>query len=112
VGIVSGALDAEIRYGLERMGVLDCIAFVVSAESCVDSKPDPEGYLLALERVERGTRAVVVEDSLAGVQAGKAAGLRVAAVAHSYLASDLALAGADVVVPDIGALTDADLDGA
>jgi HAD superfamily hydrolase (TIGR01509 family) len=111
VGIVSGALAAEIRFGLERMGVLELVRFVISAEACRACKPDPEGYELALERLDRGVRAVVVEDSLAGVQAGKAAGLRVAAVAHMYSAPELAAAGADVVVRRIGELGDADLDG-
>jgi HAD superfamily hydrolase (TIGR01509 family) len=111
VGIVSGAREPEIRFGLERMGVLDVVRFVISAEACRACKPDPEGYELALQRLDRGVRAVVVEDSIAGVQAGKAAGLRVAAVAHSYSPRELAAAGADVVVRRIADLADADLDG-
>ena len=111
VGIVSGALEPEIRFGLERMGVLDVVRFVISAEACRACKPDPEGYELALQRLDRGVPAVVVEDSIAGVQAGKAAGLRVAAVAHSYSPRELAAAGADVVVRRIAELADVDLDG-
>ena len=115
VGIVSGALEDEIRFGLGRMGVLDRVAFIVPAEACAACKPDPEGYRLALaalaKRGEANARAVVVEDSLAGVEAAKGAGLRCAAVAHTYDAAALTLAGADVVARTIAELTDAMLDG-
>jgi beta-phosphoglucomutase-like phosphatase (HAD superfamily) len=114
VAIVSGALRNEVDFGLEKMGVTDDVAFVVAAEACTACKPDPEGYLLALRSLEaRGkarARAVVVEDSIAGVQAGKAAGLRVVAVAHSYSAEALATAGADAVAKSIADVTDAMLD--
>ena len=94
------------------------VKFIVPAEATKACKPDPEGYLLALQElaahggplVER-RRAVVVEDSLAGVEAAKKAGLRCAAVAHAYDAASLAAAGADVVAATIADLTDAMLDG-
>jgi beta-phosphoglucomutase-like phosphatase (HAD superfamily) len=112
---VSGALRNEVHFGLERMGVLSDVAFVVSAEACKACKPDPEGYLLAARSLEtRGhgeARPVVVEDSIAGVQAGKAAGFRVVAVAHSYPSTELKAAGADVVARRIADVTDAMLDG-
>lgn len=117
VGIVSGALEHEIRFCLERMGVLDRVAFIVSAEMCAACKPDPEGYLEALERLAsppgsaRTAGVVVIEDSLAGIQAAKAAGLRCAAVAHSYPREQLEQAGADVVTATLAELTDAQLDG-
>jgi HAD superfamily hydrolase (TIGR01509 family) len=111
IAVVSGALLVEINYGLARMGVLDLVAFAISADMCRACKPDPEGYEIALERLGAGIRAVAIEDSIAGVQAAKAAGLRVAAVAHSYPRKELARAGADVVVPRIADLTDAELDG-
>jgi beta-phosphoglucomutase len=115
VAIVSGALEHEIRYCLGRMGIADLIAFIVPAEATEACKPDPEGYVLARkELAARGVddaRAVVVEDSLAGVQAAKAAGLRCAAVTHAYDAAALTAAGADAVATTLGSLTDAMLDG-
>ncbi len=115
VGIVSGALEHEIRYCLERMGVAELVAFIVPAEATQASKPDPEGYMIARkELAARGVpdgRAVVVEDSVAGVRAAKAAGLRCAAVAHAHDADALVGAGADVVADAIAELTDTMLDG-
>lgn len=115
VGIVSGALRHEIAHALEVMGVAAEIAFVVSAEDTTACKPDPEGYLLGIRALEArgyaGTAGIVViEDSLAGVEAAKAAGLRCAGVAHSYPVERLRAAGADVVAARLADLTDAMLD--
>jgi beta-phosphoglucomutase len=113
VGIVSGALAHEIDFGLEQMGVRPHVAFVVSAEDTPACKPDPTGYRLGAERAARlgAIRAVVVEDSTAGVQAAKAAGLRCVAVTHSYPAATLLDAGADLTAADLISLDDDLLDG-
>jgi beta-phosphoglucomutase len=118
VGIVSGALRDEIEHALGVMGIRESIGFIVSADDTTRCKPDPEGYLLALkaldEAVPVGPRArshvIVIEDSLAGIEAAKAAGLRCAAVAHSYAAEKLRAAGADIVVQNLAELTDDLLD--
>ena len=113
VGIVSGALRDEIEHALGVMGVRDCISFIVSAEDTTQCKPDPEGYILGARELlalapagEPMKNPIVIEDSVAGIQAAKAAGFLCAAVAHSYPADVLKAAGADVVVPRIADLTD------
>ena len=120
VGIVSGALRDEIEHALAVMGVRDAIAFIVSADDTTRCKPDPEGYTLALKALDEAlpvgkraltrSRVIVVEDSLAGIEAAKAAGLRCAAVAHSYSAEKLRAAGADIVVQHLAELIDELLD--
>lgn len=120
VGIVSGALRHEIEHALGAMGVRDAVAFVVSAEDTTQCKPDPEGYVLGKRELARLARVevevvsdrdvIVIEDSLAGVEAAKLAGLRCAAVAHSYPAERLRAAGAYVVAERLAELTDAMLD--
>ena len=107
VGIVSGALRDEIEHALRVMGVREHVAFIVSAEDTTACKPDPEGYLLgARELGALAKTAIVIEDSVAGIQAAKAAGFFCAAVAHSYPADVLRAAGADVVALRIADLTD------
>ncbi|HKQ69043.1 MAG TPA: HAD family phosphatase [Polyangiaceae bacterium] len=107
VAIVSGALRDEIAFALDRMGLRDLIAFVVSAEDTTRCKPDPMGYELGIkalsERIgESAARnALVIEDSLAGIEAAKGARLPCLAVAHSYPEAELLKAGADAVVPRI-----------
>ena len=115
IGVVSGALEAEIRYCLARMGVLDLFSFIIPAEHTKACKPDPEGYFLGLAALRRLTGntgdTVVIEDSLAGIQAAKAAGLRCVAVAHSYPKASLLDAGADAVGATLSDLTDPVVDG-
>jgi beta-phosphoglucomutase-like phosphatase (HAD superfamily) len=115
VGIVSGALEREIVFSLDKIGVTDAISFIVSVESTKASKPDPSPYLLAIQNLRDITgrsaatapRAVAVEDSLGGVMSAKGAGLRCVAVAHSYAPGALIESGADAVVADLASLTDA-----
>jgi beta-phosphoglucomutase len=112
VAVVSGALRDEIDFGLRRMGLDDVVGVIVSAEDTLRCKPDPMGYELCLEALssrlgaELARRALVVEDSLAGVVSAKSAGLVCLAVAHSYPEAQLLAAGADRVAPRIAAVDD------
>jgi beta-phosphoglucomutase len=113
VGIVSGALRHEIAFALRSMALDDAVSFIVSAEDTTRCKPDPMGYERAIawltERVgsRQAREALVIEDSLAGIQSAKAAGLPCLAVAHSYPEAELVSAGADAVAPNISAVDDA-----
>jgi beta-phosphoglucomutase len=110
VGIVSGALRDEIELGITALGVRDLIVSVVAAEDTRASKPDPHGYQLGIEALSKllpasvATRALVIEDSLAGIEAAKAAGLPCIAVGHSYPESELYAHGADLVVRDLNGI--------
>ncbi len=114
VGIVSGALGSEIELGLDVLGIASLVSFVISADDTTESKPSPQGYELgraALARLadeEVARQALVVEDSLAGIEAAHAAGLACVAVAHSYKAAELA--AADLVVERLADLTEAALE--
>jgi sugar-phosphatase len=67
---------------------------LVTIEEVSAGKPDPEGYLLAAARLGVPIeRTLVVEDSEAGLQAGRAAGARTAALRG--LEGDVRLAGLD-----------------
>jgi HAD superfamily hydrolase (TIGR01509 family) len=113
--IVSGALRDEIELGLSKLGVRGAIHSVVAAEDTRAGKPDPEGYELALRRLSEmlsphaARRAIVIEDSLAGVQAAKAARLSCCAVTHTYAAAELAAAGADLIVEQLTQIDEARL---
>lgn len=112
VAIVSGALRDEIAFAVARMNLNDVFAAIVAAEDTARCKPDPEGYLLALRALGRAADSVVVlEDSLAGIAAARAAGLRCVGVAHSYAVDELVAAGADAVARTLAEVTDAMLDG-
>lgn len=113
VAIVSGALRVEIEFALRRAGAADAVRTIVAAEDVAACKPDPAGYLEALRRLSIAAHeAVVVEDSLAGIAAARAAGCPVVAVAHSYPFDALATSGARDVVKHISELDVARLDAA
>jgi len=109
--VVSGALREEIEFGLQQLGVRERVLHIVSAEDTKRSKPDPEGYQLAKEFLRaRGVpsveRALVIEDSLDGISAAKAAGLPCVAVAQSYSRERLLETGADLVVGQVADVDD------
>ncbi|MFN0121506.1 MAG: HAD family hydrolase [Blastocatellia bacterium] len=103
LAVVSGALRREIETALEHGGIRDCFDVMISSEDVTHSKPDPEGFLRALEQMNRTAspeirpdECLVIEDSLHGVEAARRAGMRCLAVSHSYDADRLAGAGAVV----------------
>jgi HAD superfamily hydrolase (TIGR01509 family) len=104
IAVNSGALLPEIEFALRRMGVRDRVRAIISAEQTQACKPDPEGYLLALDalRSEMGddleaAHCLVFEDSLAGVQSAKSAGMWAVGVTNTYDDPSLRSAGADAI---------------
>jgi HAD superfamily hydrolase (TIGR01509 family) len=85
LGVVSGALRREIELVLSLAELRPHFAEIVAAEDVAACKPDPQGYLQALARLElEPRRCVVVEDSLPGLAAARAAGLRCAVLTTSH----------------------------
>lgn len=116
LGIVSGALKGEIDRICQVAGIADRFGLVVAAEDTEHCKPHPEGYLKALalrnlHLAAEGTwigpgACVVIEDSIAGVEAAKAAGMLCVAVTHTYTpeelkAADRVINGMDSFTPDL-----------
>jgi HAD superfamily hydrolase (TIGR01509 family) len=102
VAIVSGAAREEIEPVIGAAGLAASIRTIVGAEDVADGKPDPAGYLRALELLDEGLEAsevVVFEDTEAGIASAKAAGIRCIAVLGT-LAPDR-LVAADEIVPAI-----------
>lgn len=113
LAVASGALRAEVEIVLRRAGVRDAFTAIVAAEDVRAGKPDPEGFCVALGALRECADTIVpetclvVEDSLAGVEAARRAGMRCLAVTNSYPAA--ALGAADLVVSSLEGVTLADL---
>jgi HAD superfamily hydrolase (TIGR01509 family) len=77
VAVCSGAATAEIEPVLEASGLAALVCGIVSSDDVVKGKPDPEGYLRALELLSGVAAAdvVVFEDTEAGVASARAAGV-------------------------------------
>jgi HAD superfamily hydrolase (TIGR01509 family) len=100
LGLVSGALRREIELVLERTGLARHFEVIVAAEDVPACKPDPAGYLAAHIALDRrrpllAGRCVAIEDSLPGLAAAHAAGMRCAMLSTSHAAATLG--DADVV---------------
>lgn len=114
VGIYSGALQGDIELMLEDSGFENCFDVIVSADDVEKGKPDPEGYLKALGKINEISNAqilpkecVVIEDSHWGIVAAKKAGMRVIAVTNSYPADELN--DADLIIDSVSELKINDL---
>jgi sugar-phosphatase len=72
---------------------------LISGDDVVVGKPEPGPYLLAAQRLGVDPEScVVVEDTPAGIQAGKHAGMRVVGIAFTYGRDDLHTSGADFIL--------------
>jgi len=112
--IVTGTLRAEAEMILRRACIRDLFVDIIAAEDVEHGKPAPEGFIAALGRLGFMLRqrdaiapaeALVIEDTAAGIEAARRAGMRVLALKHTALEADLA--GADIIRES---LRDTDLD--
>jgi len=102
VAVVSGAARAEIEPVVTAAGLAGLLAAIVAAEDVAAGKPDPAGYLRALELLDSGLEAsavLVFEDTEAGIASAKAAGMQCLAVLGTLARERLA--AADEIVPAI-----------
>jgi len=119
LAIASGALRNEIEYVLECAGIRKEFEHITSAEDVRQGKPDPEPFVHALASLNRASRSgqvrlapddcLVIEDSIPGIRAARAAGMKVLAVTNTHTVQDLHEADAlthslaDVKWPDLQA---------
>lgn len=81
LAVVSSSSSTEIEPLLVAGGLRQHFETVVGGDHVQRHKPDPEPYLLAAKRLGV-TRALVMEDSAAGLASGRAAGFEVLQVRH------------------------------
>lgn len=109
LAVGSSAPKANIDLLLTSTALKDKFASLASADDTVKSKPAPDTFLVAAGKLGvPAERCVVVEDSVAGVQAGKTAQMAVVAVTNTRPAE--MLGQADLVVDSLTELTAADFD--
>jgi len=81
-------------------------AHLVVAEDVENGKPDPSCYLMGMTKLglKAGGETLVLEDSPAGIRAGRAAGCKVLAVVTSHTVEQVLAAEPDWVVRDLRSL--------
>ena len=113
LAVASGGKREQIADALRGTPLERAFRLIVAAEDTTVGKPDPEIYLLTLGKLNetpprpepplKAADCLVIEDSLAGIQSAKAAGMTVVGVATTYPAA--ALQEADAVYPSLGAVS-------
>ncbi len=95
--VTSGSLESvEARL---MKAELPIPKILVTADDVNQGKPDPEPYLVGAKRLGvAAERCVVIEDSPAGIEAGKKAGMRVIGIASTHTRKELLEKGADMVI--------------
>lgn len=98
--IVSSTPCVNIDMILEELALTEAFGTVVGEEDAEKGKPDPEGFLVAAERLGVAPEAcVVIEDAPAGIEAGNEGGMRTIGVTTTRPAERLS--HADLVVPSL-----------
>ena len=83
----------NLEVSIELLGLEGLFHDLVSSDDVTNGKPDPEVFLKAAERINCAPgRCIVFEDSLHGIKAGLAGGMKVVGVATTHKAEKLAAA--------------------
>lgn len=92
MGVVSGAIHSEVEMVLNRAELAKYFTVIVAGDDLKVSKPEPDGYLLAVEKLNQeypelklqASECLAIEDTFAGIEAAKRAGMQVVGVANTY----------------------------
>ncbi|MGO9059298.1 MAG: HAD family hydrolase [Candidatus Binataceae bacterium] len=99
--LATGTLRVEAETILRHAGLRELFADVVSAEDVERGKPAPDPFLMALQHLQRlpelsppiqPDECLAIEDTAAGVEAARAANMKVLGIAHTSPAQTLAAA--------------------
>ncbi len=105
IALASSATPRNRAVALEELGVSHLFETVVDSSCFERPKPDPEVFFVAIRGL--GLTAAdcwVIEDSLNGVKAARAAGCVAAAITTTFDTAALIAAGADLVVDSFAEL--------
>ncbi|MBD2248059.1 HAD family phosphatase [Nostoc sp. FACHB-888] len=92
LGLVSGAIRKEIELVLDRAKLAQHFKIIVAGDDITTSKPEPDGYLLAVKRLNQEYpelnlqphECLAIEDTPAGIAAAKRSQMQVVGVANTY----------------------------
>ena len=113
VALASAAIRKNVFFILDVLKLRQCFDAVLTADEITHSKPHPEIYEKTAQKLGLLPGAsVVIEDSFAGIEAAKGAGMKCVAVASTFPAAELrAHTHADLVIESLEALQLEDLRG-
>jgi len=96
-----GSASKNASVILQKVGILPMFDVLVDGNTVAASKPDPEVFLKGAEALHISpAKCIVFEDAIAGVQAAKAAGMKVIGIGEEEV-----LGEADLVVRSLDAIS-------
>ena len=92
LAVVTGAIRSEAEFVLAQAEIDGYFETIIASDDISQSKPDPEGYLLAIERLNQlhpdlnllPAECMAIEDTFAGLTALKRAGIQAVAISNTY----------------------------
>lgn len=103
--VASSSAQEVIELYLGKAGVLSCFDALVSGMGGIASKPAPDIFLKAAQALNTPPEeCLVLEDSVNGIKAGRAAGMTVCMVPDLFPFTDALAPYCDAVKPDLAAV--------
>jgi beta-phosphoglucomutase len=88
--IGTSAPSANVDFTLDKTGIRNFFDIILDEKFVNRGKPDPEIYIKCVEALKYpAEKCIVFEDSVSGIQAGKAAGCKVVGVTTTHTAAEL-----------------------
>jgi beta-phosphoglucomutase family hydrolase len=104
MAMATSATVEDIDFILNKVPIRSDFDEIVNSSMVSKPKPNPQIFLKAAEKLNTPpSKCVVFEDSLAGIKAGKDAGMKVVAITTGHKAEDLH--PVDLVIDDYSELT-------
>jgi beta-phosphoglucomutase family hydrolase len=108
IAMATSATEEDVDFVLNKIPIRGDFDIIVNSTMVTRPKPDPQIFLKAAELLNvQPERCIVFEDSLAGIRAANAAGIKVVGITTGHPASELRRV--DMVINDYTKLTPADL---
>ena len=101
LALATSAPALNIELGLQKLQMENTFEHIVGKVDVSHGKPHPEVYLTTLERLGMAAEnCIVFEDSKAGIQSARNAGIRVVGIASGHSREELLEEGVSMVVDD------------
>ena len=105
LAVASSGSNGRVNYVLDLLDLRHYFQAIVTGDQVTYGKPDPTIFRVACDHLRvQPSETLVFEDSVSGVRAAKAAGMRCVGVATNGIIAVLVEAGADHIIPDFSAV--------
>jgi beta-phosphoglucomutase len=92
LGLVTSTIRSEVEFILKQAEIDRYFETTVTGDEITQGKPDPDGYLLAIDRLNKlnpdlslsVSECLAIEHTFTGIRSAKSSGIQVVAIAHTY----------------------------